>query len=281
MDGKVGTLLLNGEYFVTTPNQTFIPEPPVRVRKIVMRADSLYASDNPILWPQPYNVFNCHHSAIPLPRSLSAHLIIWWEPMHEDFIPLRDPASPIQGLGKLSDPRFGKLKSSVSVLLSRVQEYVSNLSTSQLLPTLGPMVKMIEHGFVHLGSVWTNFHQMAFGVRDIQRCWLDVRVMLDYVEVYKHWMDSPRLAAGCPPVEVADTIGVFTNDVCVAQEFFHAVLPFWLIRPASDLSQTNVLRAVQLSELCHCRICFESHCFNYPILYQGPASSTQGHGAIL
>src|SRR5277367_3053431 len=99
-DGKIGTLLFDGEYFVTTPNQNFIPEPPVGVHKIFMRADSPYADDDPILWPQPYNVCNCHHGAIPMLRSLSAHLIIWWEPMRDNFIPLRDPASPIRGLGK-------------------------------------------------------------------------------------------------------------------------------------------------------------------------------------
>jgi hypothetical protein len=104
------------------------------------------------------------------------------------------------------------------------------------------MVKMIEHGLIHLESVWTNFHQMAFGVRDVQRCWLDVMAMLDYMEVYKPQMDSARLAVGSPPVEVADTIGVFTNDVRIAQDFFHAGLPFWLTRPASDLGQTNILQ---------------------------------------
>jgi hypothetical protein len=185
MDGKVGALLFNREYFATTPNQDFIPEPPVGDRKVVMRADSFYADGDPILWPQPYNVFNCHHGAIPRPKSLSAHLVIWWEPTHMDFIRLRDPISPIRGLGKLSDSKLGELKSSVSILLSRVQAFMSNLSKSRVPPTLGPMVKMIEHGLARLGSVWTNFRQMAFGVRDVQRCWLDLMAMLDYMEVYK------------------------------------------------------------------------------------------------
>ena len=280
-DGKVGALLFDGEYFVTTPNQTFIPEPPAGDRKVIMRADSLYADDDPILWPQPYNAFNCHHGAIPRAKSLSAHLIIWWEPTHSDFILLRNPASPIRGLGKLSDSKLGELKRSVSVLLSRVHTFMSNPSKSRAPPILGPMVKMIEHGLVRLGSVWTNFRQMAFGVRDVQRCWLDVMAMLDYVEVYKPRMDSARLAVGSPPVEVADTVGVFTNDLRVAQDFFHAGLPFWLTRPASDLGQTNILAAVPLFAPRHYGICFESHRFKYPVIYQGPASSPQKHEAIL
>jgi hypothetical protein len=280
-DGKVGALLFNGEYFVTTPNQTFIPEPPLGDRKVTMRSDSLYGDDDPILWPQPYNAFNCHHGAIPSPKSLSAHLIIWWEPTHKDFIPLRDSASPIRGLGKLADSKLGELKSSVSVLLSRVQAFMANPSKFRAPPSLGPMVKMIEHGLVRLGSVWTNFRQMAFGVRDVQRCWLDLMAMLDYMEVYKPRMDSAWLAVGSPPVKVADTVGVFTTDIRVAQDFFRAGLPFWLTRPASDLGQTNILAAVPLLAPHHNGICFESHRFNYPVIYQGPASSTQKHEAIL
>ena len=206
----------------------------------MMHADSIYADNHPTLWPQPYNVFNCHCGAIPRPGSLSAHLIMWWEPRHKDFIPLRDPASPIQSLGKLSDSKLDELKSSVSVLLSQVQTFMENLS-KPWAPSLGPMVKIIEHELVHLGSVWTNFCQMVFGMRDVQRCWLDVMAMLDYLEVYKPWMDSARLAVGSPPAEVANTVGVFANDIHIAQDFFHAGLPFWLTQPASDLGQTNIL----------------------------------------
>ena len=45
-DGKIGALIFDGEYFVTTPNQTFIPKPLVGDCKVVMCADSLYADDD-------------------------------------------------------------------------------------------------------------------------------------------------------------------------------------------------------------------------------------------
>ena len=235
-DGQVGALLFNGEYFVTMPNQNYILQPPLGDRKVIMHADSLYADDDPTLWPQLYNAFNCHHIAIPKHDSLSVHLIMWWEPKHNDFILLKDAASPIRGLGKLSDLKLGELKSSASVLLSRVKTFMGNLSKSRA-PALGPVVKMIEHGLLHLGSVSTNFHQMVFGVRDVQWCWLDVMAMMDYMEVYKPQMDSARLTAGPPPAKVADTVGVFTSDVCATQDFFHAGLPFWLTWLASDFGQ--------------------------------------------
>jgi hypothetical protein len=94
-------------------------------------------------------------------------------------------------------------------------------------------------------------------------------------------MDLARLAVGPPPAKVAETIGVFTNDIRVAQDFFHAGLPFWLMWPASDLGETNILTVTPLLVLRYYGLCFESHHFNYPVIYQGSASSTQKHEAIL
>ena len=57
---------------------------------------------------------------------------------------------------------------------------------------------------------------MVFGMRDVQRCWLDLTAMLDYMEVFKPRMDSVRLAVGSPPAEATNTISVFTHDIHVA-----------------------------------------------------------------
>jgi len=119
-----------------------------------MCADSLYGDNDPIHWPQPYNQYNCHHGAIPRPHLLADHLIMWWEPTLGAFIPLKDSASPFQGLGKLSDSKMDEMKSLASVLLSRIQVFVSN---SQVPLTLSPIMKMMEHGLVCLESVWTTF----------------------------------------------------------------------------------------------------------------------------
>jgi hypothetical protein len=81
---------------------------------------------------------------------------MWWEPTRDQFAPLNDPTALIRGLGKLSEGKLQELKRSASVLFSRVQSYTSSPSLSRALPTLGPMVKMVEHGLVRLESVWTD-----------------------------------------------------------------------------------------------------------------------------
>jgi hypothetical protein len=280
-DGKVGALLLSKQYFVTSLNEDFIPEPPLNSRQVFMRADSLYGDDDPLCWPQPYNPFFCHHAAIPLRNSLPAHSIMWWEPTRDQFAQLDDPTAPIQGLGKLSEAKLQELKHSASVLFPRMQAYISNQPVARTPPILGPMVKMIEHGLARLESVHTNFRQMAVGVRDVQRCWLDVTAMLDYMQIYKPRMDSAQLAVNSFTEKAANTIGVFTNEVRVAQDFYHAGLPCWLIRPVSDFGKTNVLKVVPLLPPDNYVILTPHHRFKYPVIFEGSASSFEKYNAIL
>jgi hypothetical protein len=42
---------------------------------------------------------------------------------------------------------------------------------------------MMEHGLTRLQSVYTNFRQMEFCVRDVQCIWLEIMAMLDYMEI--------------------------------------------------------------------------------------------------
>lgn len=245
-----------------------------------MHADSLYGDDDPLCWPQPYHRYFCHHAAIPLCNSLPAHFIMWWEPTHNQFSQLDNPTTPIRGLGKLSEAKLQELKHSVSVLFSRVQAYISNQTASRPPPILGPMVKMIEHGLAHLGSVHTNFCQMSCGVRDVQRCWLDVTAMLDYMEIYKPRIDSARLVANSFPEKAADTVEVFTIDVRVVQDFYHAGLPVWLIRPVSDFGKTIILDVVPLLPL-NKDVILTPHRFKYPVIFNGSASSFEKYDSIL
>jgi hypothetical protein len=202
---------------------------------------------------------------------------VWWEPTHRHFVPFKHSIASITNLGKLSEAKLGKLRSSASFLLSRVADYTSSTPVSQVPPTLGPFVKMLEHGLVRLESVWTNFRQMVFSVRDIQRCWLEITAILDYMTIYKPRMDSA--VVGAEPSPVADTIGVFTSEVRVAQDFFHAGLPCWLIRPASDRGGVNILKAIRLMSPSDYLV-LEQHRFNYPPVFVGPATSSEKNDAI-
>ena len=183
------------------------------------------------------------------------------------------------GLGKLTEKRLKELQSSVSFLFSRVTEYTSPIPESRVPPMLGPLMKMLEHGMARLKSMWMNFLQMCFTVRDVQRCWLEITVILDYMTVFKPRMDS--VTVNTPPHPVATTIGVFTMEVRVAQDFFLAGLPCWLIRPASAWCDINILKVVPLVAPSDQHVSLEPHRVYCPPVYVGPATSPEKYHAIL
>lgn len=278
-DGNVGAVFLDGSHFITSPNQHRIPKPPIGSnRKVFLREDSLYGDDDPMRWPQPYNSVYCHHGAIPRPGSLSAHLIIWWRPTEYDHDAYTHSMVSITGLGKLRERRFRKLQDSVSFLISRVTEFTSSIPESKIPLMLGPMMKMLEHGMTRLQSMWMNLPQMTFTVRDVQRCWLEITAFLDYMLVFKPRMDS--ITVNAQPHPAADTMGVFTSEIRVAQDFFHAGLPCWLIRPASVWSDINILKVIPVASPDG-RIVLEPHPVYCPPVYVGPATAPEKYHAIL
>jgi hypothetical protein len=87
------------------------------------------------------------------------------------------------------------------------------------------------------------------------------------MEIYKPRMDGHAHSAS----EVANTIGVFMHDLRVAQDFFTAGLPCWLICPASDFIN-QIIHKVVVPKDPKYTLCFRAHSFSYPVLFTGPAS---------
>ena len=268
LDGKVGAIIMDGHSFITSPNQDYILYPPLgNQRPVQLRADSRYADDDPIIWPQPYIPYFSHYGAIPWPYTLPFHKIIWFTPTHDHFSCHVHPAAPIHGLGKLSDDKFTTLKISIDSLLDRVKLYQADNPSSKQPPILQPLVKMLEHGLVQLKLVYTTFQQMEFSMRDVQCMWLELTTLLDYMQVYKPHMDGYAPSAS----GVTNTVCVFMHDLRVVQDFVTAGLPCWLIHPASDFTNQIILKIVKL-QCAEGIVSLTRHQFLYPVLFTGSAS---------
>ena len=119
-----------------------------------------------------------------------------------------------------------------------------------------------------------SFRHIVFVVRDLQRVWLHVWAILDYMEIYKPRMDGHAL-----PGDVADTIGTFTTSIRVAQDMFLAGLPCWLIRSSSTFSDQKIFA---IGDIFHPKDYFvlEPHKFNYPVIFKGPATDPEKYRVI-
>jgi hypothetical protein len=245
MDGKVGAIIEDGTSFITSPNTDIIQLPPLGQREVFACEDGLYSDDDPMQWPQPFNQTYCHYGAIPRPETLPEHEVIWWEPTYDDFVRLSNPVAPIGYFGKLAEGMLIPLTFSVNYAIQRVQEYMGSMLPEHVPSNLALGVKMMQHGLSHLESLMMNFRHLLIGVRDIQCCWLEVIATLDWQTKFWPIMEGAgRMVFSSPPKYPEEQMGVFTNDVRIAQDFYLAGLPVWLICPAEHLSGVNILETV-------------------------------------
>lgn len=269
LDGLVGAVIFDGKFFITSANANYIPLPPFGDRDVKLRADSRYGDDDPIQWAQPYIAYHSHMAAIPRPNTLLDHLIIWWTPNIGDFsLPPR--SGPVSGLGKLCRPRCIELGTSVVFLEDRVKKYQKSTPPDRSSPSIQPSVKWLQQVLDQLQSVQMSFRHIQFVVRDLQRVWLHVWAVLDYMEIYKPRMDGHAL----PGDGVADTVGTITMSIRVAQDMFLAGLPCWLIRPSGTFGDEKICA---IGEIFHPKdyIVLEPHKFNYPVIFKGPATDQE------
>src|ERR1700678_3639696 len=112
-----------------------------------------------------------------------------------------------------------------------------------------------------------SLHHIVFVVRDLQRMWLHVWGILDYMKIHK-----PRMDGHAPPVAgVADTIGTFMTSIRVAQDMFLAGLPCWLIWESKAFGDEKIFR---IAKVLHPKdyIALEPSKFTYLKIFKGPAA---------
>ena len=119
-----------------------------------------------------------------------------------------------------------------------------------------------------------SFRHIEFVVRDLQRLWLEIWAILDYMEIYK-----PRMDGHTSPGDVADTVGTITTSIRVAQDMFLAGLPCWLIWPSNAFRDEKIS---VIGQIFHPKdyVNLEPHKFNYPVIFKGVATDLQKYRAM-
>ncbi|PPQ68817.1 hypothetical protein CVT24_007702 [Panaeolus cyanescens] len=263
-DGKVGTVIQDHIY--TTPNETFIPMPLFGAREVLVRQDFRYGPDDHTLWPQPYSSLSPHLAAIPRKPTDSTHPLapLWKNPSPSDFVSTAQGAIAT-GLGKISSSFFDELNSIAVPLQARYDDYVNSLPSRKPNPVAATLHRIV--GFVQqrLQSFTTNWIQVRFTVTEFQRLLLELHGCLDYIQTYKPQIDGFVSA----PVKTTtlQTIGAFTTNVRVVEEFASVGIPVWFIRPHSSSFDSNVLAEVAPTHY-HNTLVMEKHP-HYPPVFKG------------
>ena len=239
-----------------------------------LRADLRYGPHDPTLWPQLYVPDLCHLGAIPSkPMDPDNPLsIMWWNPTRGDFI--SSEFSVLDGLGKLSSARYARFETMKGEIVHRVLEY------RRKNPKPNNWVFALETTLVHactrLGQLSTTFTQMVLGVTDFQRHYLELRGLLDYLEIYLLRMNNIQPAS----TTVEKCVGAITVSPRVVQDFFTAGIPVWFVQPCRTgpfpYKVLNVVTPFEPSQF----LCLDKHNPPFPIIYEGDSNIRDKYDAF-
>ncbi|PPR05895.1 hypothetical protein CVT24_006643 [Panaeolus cyanescens] len=269
-DGKVGAVI--GNYVYTTPNETFIPLPVLGEREVHVRKDYRYGPDDHTLWPQPYSSLAPHLAAIPRKPSDPNHPLapLWLDPQPSDFLPTSQ-GTISTGLGRIDPDFLAKIEALAGLLTQRFNAYVQSLSKDKQPNLVVSSLHRIA-GYVRqrLASLPTTWHQIRFTVTEVQRLLLELHGCLDYIEIYKPQIDGTRPSPSTP--STLPTIGAFTSNVRVVEEFSAIGIPVWLIRAKEGQAfGSNVLAEVKPTNYKDTLV-LDKHP-GFPTVFKGSCSS--------
>ncbi|THU88211.1 hypothetical protein K435DRAFT_866499 [Dendrothele bispora CBS 962.96] len=213
-DSQVGAVIGNAGYVVTSPNTDLIYSPCFGPCTTRMRRDYHFGTDDPLYFPQPFNMTIGHLALIPAPSTSSFHndALAWYRPKPSDFIP--HSGMPCSGLGLLGPD-----------LISRFGAKTNALIASSAVERL---------------HVVSTQDECLLLVACIQRQYLELYARMEWLDKY-----LPRIQTQekTHPVNM-DMMGAFAYSADDLQRLFQAGIPVWYIREVTYLPSIRVDRLV-------------------------------------
>jgi hypothetical protein len=236
-DGRVSAIHpQHSDFYITTPNQNQIFAPPGPC-KVYARVDGRYGPDDHTQWPQPFSYSAPYLCCIPKrKRQAPEDSIMWLNPTREDFDPMVLDGWNI-GIGFLPDRELQLMEQCCERLNQRVEQYLAKIDSSIHHPLIHSLSVNLRRSLSRLRAVALTLKEVLFECRQVQRQWMELRALMDYIEIYE-----PQMEGRVPPAKTtANVIGCFVHEAHLAEKLFSAGIPYWLIRPLSTFSLENIL----------------------------------------
>ncbi|THU86473.1 hypothetical protein K435DRAFT_868264 [Dendrothele bispora CBS 962.96] len=232
-DGRVGAVIADTGYFVTSPNMNLVYSPRFTPCLTRMRRDYHFGTDDPMYFPQPFNMTVGHLAIIPAPSpdSFHNHALAWYRPKPDDFVP--HTSNPLgSSLGKLS-----------VVLIARIETTTNRLITS----ALGRSENVKNDRYVRDGrtALQRLVEQLQLAATKDESLLLLANIQRQYLELYARleWLDKylPRILGQERTHSVESRLmGAFAYLPDDLQRLFHAGIPVWYVREVTHLPATRV-----------------------------------------
>lgn len=242
-DGLVGAMTDDGQWVLTSPNVTFVPNPVLDHIRVEVRSDGRFGLQDPIQWPQLFSRMYSHYPLI-LRRPADPNdprQPIWWRPTKQDFIPIH--RSAVSCLGTLAAQPRRRLGQLVEGMTSRVSLFVEKQTKPNQYINFCNLSMRAAFNCLTFPS---TYRDLVVQVANVQRYWLESNAMLEYLG--NHIDRFLTLAVGPPPPAELSFMGTYTADPVAAWKLFSAGIPVWLIRASHSItSDVSVADLVFLS----------------------------------
>jgi hypothetical protein len=152
-----------------------------------------------------------------------------------------------------------------------VDEYQNKIKPSDGHPVIRPLSVALRRTLSRLRAVAMTQREVLFECRQVQRQWMELRALMDYIEIYKPHMEG---RAPPPAKETANLVGCFVHGVHMAERLFSARIPYWLIHPISTFSYENILSittVVQPKDV----LVLDDYFNPFPRIYVGDSNSNR------
>ncbi|KAJ7807401.1 hypothetical protein B0H13DRAFT_1929041 [Mycena leptocephala] len=245
-DGTVGAFAqIGAQHYFITSNADYVPAvPSITVpHAVFLRSDMRYGTDDPTLWPQQWTADYPHMPLISTKGSRPELDVMWWDPLPTDFAV---GSAVTRGLGRLTHARFSRLLPPINELVARCKE-LHRTSPALAIPLFGALIQHITMWLEQLQTLPTTYPKMVFGLTSLQRAFLELDALYNYMTIYQARMNN-YMAPASADTSVAKFVGAFTTVPSVAQQLWAAKVPFWFLRPVDVFDADNILKVVPLRE---------------------------------
>jgi hypothetical protein len=189
---------------------------------------------------------------------------MWYIPTHRNFVA---DSQVFSSVGKLQHLLFRDLQLLSLLLIEWVHasKFKEEILVSQL-------TNVLRHLLHRLEFISTGFYTMCLGVREMQRIYLELTGLLNYMEHYR--LRSTLLGT------INNIIGAFTHDPLVCKHFYKASIPVWFIRPYSALTSIRIRALVPVTKPVGVLPLEPSSHPIYPTIYRGQGDVLEKYIAL-
>lgn len=223
-DALAAAVAYDGKYIITSPNMSFVPEPPAGRIEVRVKTDGKFGTADPLHWPQLYSDDPKINFMLCIPRDGSSERRSeTWTPLNDEDYDVYDIGN-VEYLATLKTARLESVDEALAMLWSETIDYELTHAPSQQLRWLVLGAQLARDRLSHPGSRRDLLQQLVCVERHycLTLAWLQ-------------WRKSFENISGATAEPKRDLMGCFTTNAEVAGRLCGAGIPVWYLRLANTL----------------------------------------------